>query len=218
VRDTGIGMTQEVLPRIFDLFVQEEQSLDRSRGGLGIGLTIVRSLVEQHGGSVSAWSDGAGKGSELSVSLPRTSRGAAAAEAAPVALASVPSQLRPVRILVVDDYVDSAEMLAEILGGMGYDTRMAHDAARALKIAAEFMPTLVFLDIGLPVMDGYELAEHLRQLPGLAGVRLIALTGYGQESDRKKTREAGFHHHLVKPVDMSAIELAVKTQALASAS
>ena len=123
-----------------------------------------------------------------------------------------------IRILVVDDNVDGAEMLAEILQGMGYQARVAHNAADALKAAAELRPSIAFLDIGLPVMDGYELASHLRKLPGLAELRLIALTGYGQESDRRKSQDAGFHHHLVKPVDMKAIEKAVAAQAAAIAS
>ena len=110
------------------------------------------------------------------------------------------------RILVVDDNEDGAEMLAEALTGKGYDTRVAHDAPTALRVAAEFSPDIAFLDIGLPVMDGYELASHLRKIPGLHGLRLIAVTGYGQESDRKRTRDAGFHHHLVKPVDIAALE------------
>ena len=115
-----------------------------------------------------------------------------------------------VRILVVDDNEDGAEMLADALIGKGYDTRVAHDAPAALRVAAEFSPDVAFLDLGLPVMDGYELAAHLRELPGLAGLRLIAVTGYGQESDRRRTRDAGFHGHLVKPVDIDAIEATLK--------
>ena len=175
VRDTGIGISAEVLPRIFDLFVQERQALDRSQGGLGIGLTIVRNLIERHGGSVSARSDGPGKGSEFIIRLPLEGRAhvgsdalpapaPAAAGAAPVAAAA--------RILIVDDNEDGAEMLADALSGKGYDTRVAHDAPTALRVATEFSPDVAFLDIGLPVMDGYELAAHLRRLPGLADVRL----------------------------------------------
>jgi len=115
-----------------------------------------------------------------------------------------------VRILVVDDNEDGAEMLAEVLIGKGYDTRVAYDAPEALRVAAEFRPGLALLDLGLPVMDGYELATHLRDLPGLAGIRLIAVSGYGQASDRRRTRDAGFHGHLVKPVDLEAIEATLK--------
>jgi len=214
VRDTGIGIAPEMLPRIFELFVQEGQALDRAQGGLGIGLTIVRSLVERHGGSVAAHSDGPGTGSEIVVRLPAAP---ALASAEPVAApgpapAAAGSPATAARILVVDDNEDGAEMLAAVLAGKGYDTRVAHDAPTALRVAAEFSPDIAFLDIGLPVMDGYELASHLRELPGLAGVRLIALTGYGQESDRRRTRAAGFHHHLVKPVDIAAIEATLRAR------
>ena len=207
VRDTGIGFDPEVLPRIFDLFVQEPHAVHRAKRGregdaahgeLGIGLTIVRSLVERHGGSVAARSDGPGRGSELIVRLPVVADDGAAAGAR-----------RAARILIVDDNVDGAEMLAEALAGRGYDIRVAHEAPTALQVAAESLPDVAFLDIGLPVMDGYELAAHLRQIPGLAEIRLIAITGYGQESDRRKTRDAGFHRHLTKPVGLAAIEAAL---------
>ena len=209
VRDTGIGIAAHAVPRVFDLFVQERQGIDRSQGGLGLGLTIVRNLVERHGGRVSAHSDGPGTGSEFVVRLPKamaTARpesrskhpvgGARSAGPTPDAL----------RILVVDDNVDGAEMLAMALREKGYNTRVAHDAPAALNVAAEFRPDVAFLDIGLPVMDGYELAARLRERRDANQTRLIALTGYGQESDRRKTREAGFEHHLVKPVDLDAIE------------
>jgi PAS domain S-box-containing protein len=208
VADTGIGISPEVLSHIFDLFVQERQALDRSRGGLGIGLTIVRNLIERHGGSVSARSDGPGKGSEFIVRLPAARRTDDAGDRTPASgmREAVTPPAWAARILVVDDNEDGAEMLAEALTGRGYDTRVAHDAPTALRVAAEFAPDIAFLDIGLPVMDGYELASHLRGLPGLADLRLIAVTGYGQESDLRRTREAGFHHHLVKPVDLAAVE------------
>ena len=209
VRDTGMGIAPEVLPRVFDLFVQERQAIDRSQGGLGLGLTIVRNLVERHGGTVSASSEGPGKGSEFVVRLPRVTVGqgfehAPADRAAPdfVGLRTGDAP----KVLVVDDSADGAEMLATALNTQGYDTRVAYDAPLALKIAADFLPDVALLDIGLPVMDGYELAVRLRELPGLNGLKLIALTGYGQESDRRKSREAGFDHHLVKPVDLSMLE------------
>lgn len=209
VRDTGIGIDHEVLPRVFDLFVQERQAIDRSQGGLGLGLTIVRSLVEQHRGSVSAHSDGPGRGSEFVVRLPEVSS-APDADAGPHRSpgTTVPAASAGIgrRILVVDDNEDAADMLSDALKMKGHVTTVAHDAPDALKVAAAFMPEVAFLDIGLPVMDGYELAVRLREIPGLSGLRLIAVTGYGQESDRRKSEVAGFHHHLVKPVDLDAVD------------
>ena len=209
VRDTGIGIAPDVLPRVFDLFVQERQAIDRSQGGLGLGLTIVRNLVERHGGTVSAHSDGPGTGSEFVIRLPRANVPIESEVAADVVSASewvgTPSEAA-LRILVVDDSVDGAVMLAAALRAKGYKTQVAFDAPAALRIAAEFRPAIAFLDIGLPVMDGYELAARLRGLPELNGIRLFALTGYGQASDRQKTRNAGFDHHFVKPIDLDAIE------------
>lgn len=213
VRDSGIGITKDVLPRVFDLFVQERQALDRSQGGLGIGLTIVRNLVERHGGSVSARSEGPGKGSEFVVRLPAAGKADDGDDALPPLLPRRTTSEPPpgaLRVLVVDDNEDGAEMLAEALSGKGYDTRVAHDAPTALRVAAEFAPDVAFLDIGLPVMDGYELAAHLRDIPGLGALRLVAVTGYGQKEDRQRTEQAGFHHHLVKPVDITAIEATLR--------
>lgn len=213
VRDTGIGIAPDVLPRVFDLFVQERQAIDRSQGGLGLGLTIVRNLVERHGGSVSAHSDGPGRGSEFVVRLPRSDAAHANRNARPGGPARGEPADAPAdvcRILVVDDNEDGADTLAEVLNGRGYETRVAHDGPTALRIAEDFRPDIAFLDIGLPVMDGYELAGRLREIAALSGIRLIALTGYGQESDRKKTQAAGFHHHLVKPVDLDALEAIVR--------
>ena len=161
---------------------------------------------------MSARSDGPGQGSEFIVRLPLAGRADADADATPApptAVAAAPGA-RAVRILIVDDNQDGAELLADALVGKGYDTRVAHDAPAALRVAAEFAPDVAFLDLGLPVMDGYELAAHLRALPGLAGLRLVAVTGYGQESDRHRTRDAGFHGHLVKPVCLDAIEASLK--------
>ena len=209
VRDTGIGITPDVLPHIFDLFVQERQAIDRAQGGLGIGLTIVRNLVERHGGSVQAKSDGQGRGSEFTIRLPKATW-AEQSDNIPHGLGI--EQLGPKvgapRVLIVDDNEDGAEMLAIILSQKGYDTRVAHDAPRALEIAEAFRPGTAFIDIGLPVMDGYELAQRLRAMPALGEIRLIALTGYGQEGDRRRAREAGFDQHLVKPVDIGAVEAA----------
>jgi len=211
VRDTGIGIAQDVLPRVFEAFVQEPQAIDRSQGGLGLGLTIVRSLVERHHGSVSVHSDGLGRGSEFIIRLPKTDfpvRVDATAQPCP---APVVGAARAVvrRVLVVDDNEDGAEMLAHVLKARGHETRVAHDAPAALGLAESFNPDVAILDLGLPVMDGYELAERLRQLPGLSHIQLVALTGYGQASDREKTRAAGFHHHLVKPIDVEAVEAVI---------
>ena len=210
VRDTGMGITREVLPHIFDLFVQERQAIDRAQGGLGIGLTIVRNLVERHGGTVQARSEGTGRGSEFTIRLPRATW-AEPSESIPSGLEierRAGAKAGAPRVLIVDDNEDGAEMLSIILAQKGYDTRVAHDAPSALAIAQAFKPATAFIDIGLPVMDGYELAERLRAIPALHGMRLIALTGYGQESDRRRGREAGFDEHLVKPVDISAVEAA----------
>ena len=211
VKDSGTGIAADMLPHIFDLFVQERQAVERSQGGLGIGLTIVRSLVELHGGSVSVRSDGPGKGSEFIVRLPAVAERAAeisSSERAEPAEVTRPESTRG-RVLVVDDNEDSAQLLAEVLVQKGYDARIALDAASALRLAAEMRPDIAILDIGLPVMDGYELAAHLRALPDLGDVDLIALTGYGQEADRRRTGQAGFRHHLVKPVDITALEAAL---------
>lgn len=216
VRDSGVGIAPEVLPTIFDLFVQGRQSLDRSQGGLGLGLAIVRNLVERHGGSVSARSDGRGHGSEFVVRLPKAERSEEIAE-----LDTVPTSVgvpipRPgvARILVVDDNEDAADLLAASLARKGYDTRVAHDGPSALRVAAEFLPDIGILDIGLPVMDGYELAAHIPAIPGLASIRLIAVTGYGQEADRRKARDAGFEHHFVKPVGLEEISAVVSGRGL----
>jgi CheY-like chemotaxis protein len=209
VKDTGIGIAPDILPRVFDLFVQDRQAMDRSQGGLGLGLTIVRNLVERHQGSVSAHSDGPGHGSEFVVRLPRAVSGVETDARQPryaLPAGGVVSPHHVRRILVVDDNEDAAEMLSETLRMKGHDTRIAHDAPSALRLAEGFTPDIAFLDIGLPVMDGYELAGRLRDLAGLRAIRLVAVTGYGQESDRQRSQAAGFHHHLVKPVDFEAVE------------
>ena len=205
VRDTGIGIAPEMLPHIFDLFVQEQQAIDRAQGGLGIGLTIVRNLVERHGGFIEARSDGPGRGSEFTVRLP-CAADAATVDDAPASDTSRALVAGAPRVLIVDDNHDGAEMLSLILGQRGYDTRVAHDGPAALAVAQAFQPRLAFVDIGLPVMDGYELAARLRAIPELRGIRLVALTGYGQDGDRDRSREAGFDHHLVKPLDIDALE------------
>jgi signal transduction histidine kinase len=203
VRDTGIGIAPEMLPRIFELFVQERQALDRSQGGLGLGLTIVRSLVALHGGTVEVKSEGRNLGSEFVVLLPALAvarRGGAGAHAADDAHVEAARPESGQRILVVDDNEDAAELLAASLEAVGHTVRVAHDGPAALEVAAELVPDVALLDIGLPVMDGYELARRIHAEPSLADVRLVALTGYGQEADRRRSERAGFAAHLVKPV------------------
>jgi PAS domain S-box-containing protein len=197
VADTGIGLSPEMIPRVFELFAQVDHSLGRSRGGLGIGLTLVRTLAEMHGGSVSARSDGPGRGSEFTVTLPASRRVAVPFPAAEAARPASGTR----RVLVVDDSVDTARAMALLLKSWGHDVRAVHDGAAALAAAAGFRPEVVLLDIGLPGMDGYRVAAALRRLPGLDAAILIALTGYGQDGDRARSIEAGFDHHLVKPVD-----------------
>ncbi len=207
VRDSGIGIAAEVLPTVFDLFVQGRQASDRAEGGLGLGLAIVRNLVERHGGRVRAESDGLGRGSTFGVWVPCAPMRAdqAPLPAQPAGTAAVAPSRRS-RVLIVDDNEDAADMLASVLSMRGHETRVAHDGVEALRMCEDFTPHAAFLDLGLPVMDGYELAGRLRDQPGLAEIRLIAVTGYGQESDRRRTAAAGFHHHLVKPVDIATIE------------
>jgi PAS domain S-box-containing protein len=197
VSDDGMGIAPDLLPRMFDLFVQGERGLDRSEGGLGLGLTLVRRLVDLHGGTVSASSQGLGRGSEFEVRLPLDLAGPRPVEEK---VAPAESSSATYRVLVVDDNEDSATTMATLVGMWGHDVRTAHDADSALKAAAEHRPDVVLLDIGLPHISGYEVAEQLRALPGLEHAVLIAMTGYGQEEDRRRTREAGFTHHLTKPV------------------
>jgi signal transduction histidine kinase len=218
VRDDGAGIAPELLPRIFDLFMQEDRSLARSHGGLGIGLTLVRSLVERHGGRVAAASGGAGLGSEITVWLPLRERPPARRAPPPDARApAAPPPTAPTlprglsRILLVEDNRDAATALNEILRRWGHEVDVVHDGAAALEQARRREPEVVLLDIGLPGMDGYAVARALRRLPGLEQIRLIALTGYGQEADRLLSRDAGFDHHLVKPVELAELRRLVAT-------
>jgi nitrogen-specific signal transduction histidine kinase len=196
VQDDGMGIAPDLLPRMFDLFVQGERALDRSEGGLGLGLTLVRRLVDLHGGTVAASSPGVGRGSMFEVRLPLTTTAGRPTKEAKSPDAAPGTR----RVLVVDDNDDSAETMATLVGLWGHDVRTAHDAASALRGAVEHQPELVLLDIGLPHVSGYEVAVQLRALPGLERVVLIAMTGYGQEEDRRRTQAAGFAHHLTKPV------------------
>jgi CheY-like chemotaxis protein len=207
VRDHGIGIQSDLLDRVFEPFVQQAQSLDRSSGGLGLGLTIVKNLVTAHGGSVRVESAGLGKGSEFIVSLPSASASndAAVAEAEGRQTASTePTPLR--KVLVVDDNMDGAEMLAFSVESMGHDVRVAHDGVTALDIDATFHPDIALLDIGLPGMDGYQLAARLRDQAGGRDIQLVAITGYGEERDRTASRAAGFGEHMVKPVNLGCLK------------
>jgi signal transduction histidine kinase/ActR/RegA family two-component response regulator len=204
VSDSGVGIAPEILPTIFERFVQERQASDRAHGGLGLGLAIVKSLVERHGGTITAESEGPGLGSVFEVRLPLADVAMKPTDAnEPDASARRPSGRR---VLVVDDNEDGAAMLAAVLAAGGHRAEVAHDAPGALEAALRFQPDVALLDIGLPVMDGNELAVRLRQLPGMAGITLVALTGYGQPADKARSRAAGFDAHLVKPVDMAAID------------
>ena len=201
VRDTGVGVGPDMLPHIFDLFGRPRGALASSKGGLGLGLTLAKQLVELHGGSIEAKSEGLGRGSEFVVRLPAE---AAAAETSHQ-LADSPAGVSPLgdvqRILVVDDNVDAAETLALLLGLHGAETRVAHDGASALSVAEEIRPEVVVLDLGLPDVDGTDVARELRRRAWARDVRIIALTGWGQPEDRERTREAGMDAHLVKPID-----------------
>jgi signal transduction histidine kinase len=209
VSDNGIGIAEEMLPRVFDIFMQERQASDRAHGGLGLGLAIVRSLVKMHGGTVSASSGGRGAGSSFVIRLPAM----VAAEqplrqvplSAPVLV--LPGGVR--RVLVVDDNTDAAELLARAMIEFGCETQIAHDGPSALALIETFRPELALLDIGLPVMDGYELAQHIRNLPAAQPIHLVAVTGYGQKSDIEQALAAGFDEHLTKPVDILQLKVLV---------
>jgi PAS domain S-box-containing protein len=204
VRDTGVGIAREMLPHIFDVFVQQAQAIDRAQGGLGLGLAIVKGLVELHGGRVTAHSEGAGHGSEFVVRLPAAPP-VAAKSLAPASSPEPTSTGPTTRVLLVDDNADALEMLAELLRALGCETYTAVDSESALALAREVRPAIALLDIGLPVVDGYELARLLRAVPGLEGLELVALTGYGQPSDRARSTAANFAAHLVKPVGIEEI-------------
>ena len=202
VRDTGIGIPRDKLLSVFDMFTQIDQSLERSQGGLGIGLTLVKRLVEMHGGSVEATSGGEGRGSEFVVRLPTSTVEPAAAASAPAVAPKPPS---PRRILVVDDNRDAASSLAILLELAGNETIVAYDGAEALEAVGRQRPDIVLLDIGLPQVNGYDVCRRIRELAWGRDVVLVALTGWGQEEDRRRSREAGFDAHLVKPVDYPAL-------------
>jgi CheY-like chemotaxis protein len=197
VRDTGIGIDPEMIPHLFNTFTQAEQSLARSRGGLGLGLAIVKGLAELHHGDIEARSPGLGHGAEFRLRLP--------VEQELPALSKCPPTLRPTnstqRILLVEDNRDAADSLADLLRIFGYDVRVAYSGTEGIEAAHLFLPEIVLCDIGLPGLDGYEVARRLRSEAETADARLIAITGYGTEHDQEMARDAGFDRHLVKPVD-----------------
>src|SRR5262245_14280038 len=204
LRDTGVGISREQLRSVFELFTQANRSLDRPQGGLGIGLTLVRRLVEMHGGTVEAQSEGLGRGSEFIVCLPVA---ASPPQATPLPIRSTESlrAVRPLRVMLIDDNVDGVETLADLIAILGHESRLAHDGPTGITAVREFDPDLVLLDIGLPGMDGYEVARRLRREFGTRPV-LIAISGYGRDEDRAQSHEAGCQQHLVKPVEFRTLQ------------
>jgi signal transduction histidine kinase len=205
VKDEGAGIAPEFLPHMFDLFAQADQSLDRAQGGLGIGLTLVKHLVELHGGRVWAASEGLGKGAEVTIALPARIATQPASQPAPVAPRTAAAPPGNARILVVDDLAASAETLMTLLEMEGFEVRVAHEGQVALSIAREFRPNVVLLDIGLPGMNGFEVAHGLRSQPESQDALLIALTGYGEADSRTRSAQAGFDFHMVKPADVNLL-------------
>jgi PAS domain S-box-containing protein len=203
IRDTGVGIGPELLPRVFDLFVQGDRTIARSEGGLGIGLSLVKSLVEMHGGRVTARSEGVGKGSEFEVRLPAL--GVANPRTTNPATIPQPASGQSFRVLVVDDNADTAWGVSKLLTLLGHEVRTAHDGLTAISLARSYRPEVVLLDIGLPGRDGYAVVKQLRQENCCDGAIIVAVSGYGQEEDRRRSREAGFDRHLVKPVDYEAL-------------
>jgi signal transduction histidine kinase len=206
VSDTGIGIPGEALSSVFDLFAQVAPPVPTAQSGLGIGLALARGLVEQHGGTLTAASEGMGRGSQFTVRLPVSDRGP---DAATKAAAATPALGKSQRILVVDDNRDAADSLGALLRMLGAEVRVVHDGESALDAFAAFHPRVTLLDLGMPGMDGYEVARRIRARPDAGGAALIALTGWGQERDRRRTAEAGFDGHLTKPVDIDTVAAAL---------
>jgi CheY-like chemotaxis protein len=205
VRDTGVGIPPELLPTMFELFRRADDSLGRTEGGLGIGLALARGLVEMHGGRIEAFSEGPGKGSEFTIRLPRSTIEATAEPQRPPVVEPGRRDAKPLRVLVVDDSVDSAESMAIILEMSGYEVRKAHNGPEALHMASDYRPDVVLMDIGMPGMSGHEVAQKMRETSATRDIILIAMTGYGRQVDREQSRAAGFDHHLVKPLDFEKL-------------
>jgi CheY-like chemotaxis protein len=202
VKDDGVGISAEMLPRVFEIFSQGERAPDRAQGGLGVGLALVRGLLELHGGRVEARSEGLGKGSEFVVHLPVLDASPSLEAPAPIEVGKARAARR---LLIVDDLRDSADSLAMLMRIMGHEAHTAYDGEEAMARAAQLQPEVVVLDIGMPKPDGFDVCRHIREQPWGKGAVLIALTGWGREDDRRRTEDAGFNHHMVKPVDASAL-------------
>ena len=213
MRDSGVGISDERLPRIFDLFSQSDPSPDRAHGGLGVGLTLARRLVDMHAGELTVSSAGPGRGSEFRTVLPALTTAPMRQAASPLQPAGSatkpPTALRVLRVLIVDDHVDATRALRRLLLVMGHEVTIAHDGQSGIEMASRDRPDVILLDIGLPQMDGYAVARHLRSLPHFGTTRIIALTGYGAEEARQNVRRAGFDEHLIKPVDADELEAAL---------
>jgi two-component system CheB/CheR fusion protein len=207
VRDSGVGISEDRLATIFDLFSQSDPSPNRVHGGLGVGLTLARRLVDMHAGTLVASSQGPGRGSEFSISLPRAM--SAETPAPPPPGDVLPEVASALRVLIVDDHVDATRALRRLLHVMGHQVTVAHDGQSGIELAEQVRPDVILLDIGLPRMDGYSVARHLRTLPAFGATRIIALTGYGASEARENARKAGFDQHLVKPVDADELEAAI---------
>jgi signal transduction histidine kinase len=211
VRDTGMGIAPELLPTMFELFRRADDSLGRSEGGLGIGLALARGLIEMHGGRIEAFSEGPDKGSEFTIRLPRSTIEASVEPERQPAVELARRDAKPLRVLVVDDSVDSAESMAIILEMSGYEVRKAHSGPEALDMAADYRPDIVLMDIGMPGMSGHEVAQKMREGAATRDIILIAMTGYGRQVDREQSRAAGFDHHLVKPLDFEKLNEVLTT-------
>ncbi len=203
IADNGIGISPELLPRVFDMFLQADSAIERSHGGLGIGLTLVKKLVEMHDGRVEAFSEGENKGSDFVVTLPASPMQASEGSDSEK---NKPGKTAAVRVLVVDDNIDSARTLGWMLELQGHEVQLAFDAKEAMAAAEKFQPSIVMMDIGLPGMTGYELCPAMRKMPGMEDAVFIAQTGWGQEKHVRQSREAGFDHHLIKPVELNKLE------------
>ena len=210
VSDTGVGIPREMLPRVFDMFTQVERSIDRTRDGLGIGLTLVKRLVEQHGGTVEAHSEGPGYGSEFIIKLPVISSLPSISSIEPSIDVNGTNNHPGRRIVLADDNLDAAASLGMLLELLGHDVKTANDGFEALNAVESSRPELVLLDIGMPRMSGYEVAQRIREQSWGQEMVLIALTGWGQEEDKRRSFEAGFDHHLTKPVDPAELEKLVR--------
>jgi CheY-like chemotaxis protein len=210
VADDGAGIEPDLLPRVFDAFTQGRQGLDRKQGGLGLGLAIARQLIVGHGGTIEARSAGPGRGTVMVVRLP-CSREPSPRDASSRAVASASRRRVMRRVLIVDDNPDAAEILAEALEESGHEVRTVGDGPSALQLVETFVPDVAFLDIGLPAMDGYELASHLRRVPSLANKPLVAITGYAQDDDRQRALASGFDEHLAKPLDLDRVLECIET-------